>query len=121
LLVVGRRGPGALTGMLVGSVSMHCVTNAACCRAAHSARRDQVVDRVAGECRRRHRSPGKPAACLTRGRFEPVSVSSQLSVRTPWRCRGSVRAAELEQQLRMPSQAEQVPDFPTVLRRFHRL
>jgi nucleotide-binding universal stress UspA family protein len=30
LLVVGHRGHGAFTGMLVGSVSMHCVTNAAC-------------------------------------------------------------------------------------------
>jgi nucleotide-binding universal stress UspA family protein len=30
LLVVGHRGHGAFTGMLVGSVSMHCVTNADC-------------------------------------------------------------------------------------------
>ena len=30
LLVVGHRGHGAFTGMLVGSVSMHCVTNALC-------------------------------------------------------------------------------------------
>jgi nucleotide-binding universal stress UspA family protein len=30
LLVVGHRGHGAFTGMLVGSVSMHCVTNAEC-------------------------------------------------------------------------------------------
>lgn len=30
LLVVGHRGDGAFTGMLVGSVSMHCVSNAAC-------------------------------------------------------------------------------------------
>jgi nucleotide-binding universal stress UspA family protein len=30
LLVVGHRGHGAFTGMLVGSVSMHCVTNAVC-------------------------------------------------------------------------------------------
>ena len=30
LLVVGNRGHGAFTGMLVGSVSIHCVTNAAC-------------------------------------------------------------------------------------------
>ena len=30
LLVVGQRGHGAFTGMLVGSVSMHCVTNAEC-------------------------------------------------------------------------------------------
>jgi nucleotide-binding universal stress UspA family protein len=30
LLVVGHRGHGAFTGMLVGSVSMHCVSNAAC-------------------------------------------------------------------------------------------
>jgi nucleotide-binding universal stress UspA family protein len=28
LLVVGYRGHGAFTGMLVGSVSIHCVTNA---------------------------------------------------------------------------------------------
>jgi nucleotide-binding universal stress UspA family protein len=30
LLVVGNRGHGKFTGMLVGSVSIHCVTNAAC-------------------------------------------------------------------------------------------
>jgi nucleotide-binding universal stress UspA family protein len=30
LLVVGSRGHGAFTGMLVGSVSIHCVTNAHC-------------------------------------------------------------------------------------------
>jgi nucleotide-binding universal stress UspA family protein len=30
LLVVGHRGHGAFTGMLVGSVSIHCVTNARC-------------------------------------------------------------------------------------------
>src|SRR5271165_5359475 len=30
LLVVGSRGHGSFTGMLVGSVSIHCVTNAAC-------------------------------------------------------------------------------------------
>ena len=30
LLVVGHRGHNAFTGMLVGSVSIHCVTNAAC-------------------------------------------------------------------------------------------
>ena len=30
LLVVGRQGHGAFTGMLVGSVSIHCVTGAHC-------------------------------------------------------------------------------------------
>ena len=30
LLVVGNRGHGAFTGMLTGSVSMHCVNNANC-------------------------------------------------------------------------------------------
>jgi nucleotide-binding universal stress UspA family protein len=30
LLVVGNRGHGAFTGMLTGSVSMHCVNNAQC-------------------------------------------------------------------------------------------
>jgi nucleotide-binding universal stress UspA family protein len=30
LLVVGGNGHGAFTGMLVGSVSIHCVTNAQC-------------------------------------------------------------------------------------------
>jgi len=30
LLVVGHRGHGAFTGMLIGSVSIHCVSNAAC-------------------------------------------------------------------------------------------
>jgi nucleotide-binding universal stress UspA family protein len=30
LLVVGHRGHGAFTGMLLGSVGIHCVTSAAC-------------------------------------------------------------------------------------------
>jgi nucleotide-binding universal stress UspA family protein len=30
LLVVGNRGHGSFTGMLIGSVSIHCVTNAPC-------------------------------------------------------------------------------------------
>jgi nucleotide-binding universal stress UspA family protein len=30
LLVVGSRGHGAFTGMMVGSVSIHCVTHAHC-------------------------------------------------------------------------------------------
>jgi nucleotide-binding universal stress UspA family protein len=30
LLVAGSRGHGAFTGMLMGSVSIHCVTSAAC-------------------------------------------------------------------------------------------
>jgi nucleotide-binding universal stress UspA family protein len=30
LLVVGQRGYGAFTGMMLGSVSIHCVTNASC-------------------------------------------------------------------------------------------
>lgn len=30
LLVVGSRGHGAFTGMMVGSVSIHCVTHAQC-------------------------------------------------------------------------------------------
>jgi nucleotide-binding universal stress UspA family protein len=30
LLVVGSRGHGAFTGMMLGSVSIHCVTNARC-------------------------------------------------------------------------------------------
>jgi nucleotide-binding universal stress UspA family protein len=30
LLVVGNRGHGAFTGMMVGSVSIHCVTHAHC-------------------------------------------------------------------------------------------
>jgi nucleotide-binding universal stress UspA family protein len=30
MLVVGSRGHGAFTGMLLGSVSEHCVTNAHC-------------------------------------------------------------------------------------------
>jgi hypothetical protein len=53
--------------------------------------------------------------------LSPALVSPQFNLRPTWRSRSSVRAAELEQQLRMPGQAQQIPDLVAVGRRFQRL
>ncbi len=81
LLVVGCRGHGEFVGMLIGSVSEYCATNAHCPVLVH--RRNVVTITRSGRAppgRCRHRPSHGPASAWTR------SMARCRSERSAWSC-----------------------------------